>query len=254
MLHPECLAGRIAYLRAQLDALDFAVFPMLTFCERPGDRDILWNIDKPVPDLVRFLRLDVAWSITSSIWKSQAVKSFGAFDVSLPGWQDWQLHVVALLESLRYARAPSQPDSYCRAHGGRQISKSAELVTHVSPKTKYLKFLMTKYHNKLRGDETLRAAAAGLMWYQIVQLERAGMLAVAVSYWWSTYRLGYINGRIASEGILALLTHGKPGASLAWAAVRRWPNGIANSIDRSTCHTMNLTSSTYETGAIKPPY
>jgi glycosyltransferase involved in cell wall biosynthesis len=239
LLHPECLAKRIAFLAARRDALDFAVFPTLTFRDRPGDCDILWNIEKPIPDLLRYLRLDIPWSTTASIWRSEAVKSFGGFEESLPGWQDWQVHVVALLESLRYARGPSEPDSYWRGHGDQQISDAAGLATHVEPKTKYLLVLMKKYHDKLHTDEALRSATAGLMWYQVVQLERAGMLGEALRFWWRTRRLNYINGRILREGAIALVAHGKPGGSLAWEAVRRWPNDIVNSIDRTTCHAVS---------------
>lgn len=255
LLHRECLAGRIAFLAARGDELDFAVFPMLTFHDRPGDRDILWNIDKPVPDLLRFLRLDIPWSVTSSVWKAEAVMSLGGFEESLPGWQDWQIHVVALLESLRYARAPSHPDSYWRGHAGQQISHGASLPTHLFPKTKYLMSLLEKYRDRLHADESLRSAAAGLMWYQVVQLERADMLGSALRFWWRTWRLDYITSKFLYEGVMALLAHGKPGGARAWSAVGRWPKDIVSSIDRSTCHAVSLNSQFDRAAAVQasPP-
>jgi glycosyltransferase involved in cell wall biosynthesis len=236
LLHPNCLASRVEFVAGRDGALDFAVFPTLIFRQRPGDADILWNIDKPVADLVRFLRLDVPWSIVGPIWRAAALRSIGGFDESLPGWQDWQVHVLALLEGLRFERSFSPPDCYVRAHAGLKISSLADQVSHVEAKTRYLLALMEKYRGRLLVDRSLRDAVAGLMWFQVTQLERAGRLRVGLRFWWCAWRLKFIDSRIFRDGACALILHGKPGGSFAWTAVRYWPDSIVRSVDTSTCH------------------
>lgn len=240
LLHPECLERRLKFMRTEGEIADLGIFPTLTFYERPGDRDILWNVDKPTPDLLRFLRLDVAWSTAGAFWRSEAIRSIGGFDENLPGWQDWQVHIVALLEGLNCVRAGGPADSYWRDHGGEQISKGAGTLAHVVPKSNFLIRLMEKYVITLQADPLLRPAAAGLMWRQVVHLDCLGRKTQAMSFWRCVWRLGYVSFNVWLEGAVALLLHGQPGGRLVWSRVARWPSNIVGSIDRSTCQVVSL--------------
>lgn len=242
LLHPDCLLNRVSFMEDKGAELDFAVFPTLTFSEYPGDSDILWNIHKPLPDLLRFLRLDSAWSITGPIWRTSAIREIGAFDENLPGWQDWQLHVLALLKNLKYTWCALSADAYCRKQGSGQIGNMAGSIQHIEAKTRFLLKLLAGQSESLLGDEALRAASVGLVWYQVIQLECAGRRAGALHYWRSLYRLGYVSRRIWLEGALALMWHGKAGGSLFWQRVKEWPKERVLPVDRSTCHSVRLES------------
>jgi glycosyltransferase involved in cell wall biosynthesis len=244
LLHPDCLSARLDFMKRKGAALDFAVFPTLMFARRPGDSDKQWDVDKSTPDLLRYLKLDVVWPINGPLWRSQAVKTISAFDETLPGWQDWQLHVVALLEGLRYAKAVTEADCYVRKHEGEQISKGAGSAAHIVPKTVYLMRLMETYRGNLLADPALREASAGLMWHQSVWLDGVGRKGLALAFWRRSWRLGYIGARVWLEGSAALVLHGRPGGSLAWRALRRWPTALADAVDQSTCHTVSLAETT----------
>ena len=239
LLAPDCLEGRLAFVGGG-DAPELSVFPTLTFQTRPGDRDILWNIDKDVPDLLRLLRLDIPWSTTASFWRADTIRRIGGFAESLPGWQDWQVHIVAMLEGVRAVRDSRRPDSYWRAHGEGQISDQAEKPSHIAAKTDYLMQLLEKYRAQLTGDPALQAASAGLLWYQLVQLERAGRLLPALRHWGRGRRLGYLGAKHWCEGAAALALHGWPGGRVAWSAVAGWSEDAVGRFDRSTCHLVSV--------------
>lgn len=236
LLHPFCLKRRVSFMTEHGAELDIAVFPAMLFRKTPGDSDKLWNIDKLAPDLLRFLKLDVVWPISGPLWRNSAVQSIGAFEETLPGWQDWQIHVVALLKGLRYVKASMPVDSFVRQHMGEQISESAGSAEHVVAKMQYLLKLMEDWHDRLTADAALRAAAAGLVWNQATQLERSGLLRNALRSWWRVWQSSYISTDIWIEGSMALIVHGKPGGSIAWRKVANWPRSAIDIIDRSTLH------------------
>jgi len=118
LLTPGCVAHRVDTLLRHPE-LDFVVFPTLQFYEKPGDCQVLWNIDRPgVSDLDRFLWQDVPWSIMGPIWRREALLRLGGFTEELRTFQDWELHLRACIQSLRYAKA-GKPDNYWRHPGKR---------------------------------------------------------------------------------------------------------------------------------------
>ncbi|AFZ29471.1 glycosyl transferase family 2 [Gloeocapsa sp. PCC 7428] len=104
-LAPHCLEKRVAIMDNHPD-LDFGVFACQVFCDRPGDRALLWNRETQDQenDLDRFLSLDVPWQTTSPIWKKEALQRLGSWDESLIIWQDWEFHLRALVKGLKYKR------------------------------------------------------------------------------------------------------------------------------------------------------
>jgi glycosyltransferase involved in cell wall biosynthesis len=130
VLSPACLATR-ARILAEHSSSDFAVFQTGCFVDTPGDSRTVWNVPKSEPDLLRFLRLDAPWSITGPIWRRAALLRIGGFDESLPGWQDWQVHVIALLERQNYFRSDAAIDCFCCLSGADKVSSKASTLAHL---------------------------------------------------------------------------------------------------------------------------
>ena len=233
LLDPSCLAGRLAFVGDGV-VPELSVFPTLMFQICPGDKNILWNVDKEAPDLLRLLCLDIPWSTTAAFWRADTIRRIGGFEESLPGWQDWQVHTVAMLEGVRAIRGDRRPDSYWRSHAEDQISNQAENPSHLVAKTGYLMYLMDAYQARLTCDPALRAAAAGLLWHLLVQLESAGHQMQAMRYWGRARQLSYINAKHWCNGIMALFLHGRPGGRIAWSAIAKWSKSNVGVIDRST--------------------
>lgn len=233
LLGASCLAARRQHVQADRDT-DLLVFQMEGFADAPGDLGIVWNTDKPEPDLLRFLRLDAPWAVTGPIWRKAAFLKIGGFEESLPSWQDWQVHTCALLEGLRYRKIGGAPDSYFRLSGGDKIAAKTLNLDHLLPKVDYIVRLFERHAATLRADEDLRQAGVGLLWALLIDLEAAGLGGRALSLWGRLHAARFIGRRMWLEGIAALSLHGRPGGGLAWRQVGRWPAAVTRSIDRST--------------------
>lgn len=112
LLAPHCLEQRVPVMQAD-PSLDFAVFPCECFCKTPGDRGVLWNIPTSENDLDRFLRLDVPWQTTSPIWKRHSINTLLPWPEDVPVGQDWEFHIRALLNRMKYV-CTGQVDHYWR--------------------------------------------------------------------------------------------------------------------------------------------
>jgi glycosyltransferase involved in cell wall biosynthesis len=232
LLEPSCAENRLAKFDEHPDC-DFVVFRVQGFSQG-YDARIAYNIDKPEADLLRFLRLDNPWCVCGPLWKRRALLDIGGFDESLPSWQDWQLHVMALLAGKRYVKVSNPPDTLIRIEGDDRIGHRAWDAEHVRAQAKFVARLLQRYAARLVPDPNLRSACTGLMWHLIVRMQQLGFFPEAVAHWGGLRHLRYIGFRIWCEGTLALLFHGRPGGRLFWRRVGHWPSGISRSVDRST--------------------
>ncbi|MCS7035005.1 MAG: glycosyltransferase family 2 protein [Phycisphaerae bacterium] len=103
LLAPFCLENRLRIMQSNPE-LDFAVFPCELFRRTPGDTALLWNADTGENDLDRFLRHDVPWQTTGPIWRKASLSKVGPWDEQARSAQDWEFHVRAVLQGLRYQR------------------------------------------------------------------------------------------------------------------------------------------------------
>lgn len=120
-LAPHALENRVKQMQ-QHPELDYGVFPCVLFQDKPGDMNVLWNIDKSVDDIDRFLCLDVPWQTASPIWRKEAIAKLGLWHDELPRWQDWEYHLRALVLGLKYKKF-STPDCFWRVANPQKKAK-----------------------------------------------------------------------------------------------------------------------------------
>jgi glycosyltransferase involved in cell wall biosynthesis len=124
ILAPHCLQQRIQVMKENPN-LDFAVFKMQFFKEKPGDDSRVWNIETKEDTLQRFLNLDAVWQTSGPIWKKTALKKIGGFDEVLHCWQDIDIHLKALINSLQYEiRYDLSVDCFYRKNAEGTISQT----------------------------------------------------------------------------------------------------------------------------------
>jgi glycosyltransferase involved in cell wall biosynthesis len=128
VLAPNCLRRRIEVISSHPE-LDCVVFQCHLFREQPGDTALVWNTDVPLPDLDRFLLLDVVWQTSGPIWRRAALTRIGPWNENLERWQDWEFHVRALCHQLRYIKCP-ETDYYFRMPTGDRESIGAGWLAH----------------------------------------------------------------------------------------------------------------------------
>jgi glycosyltransferase involved in cell wall biosynthesis len=100
-LAPTCLEYRHQLMEAAPE-LDFGIFLCAFFEQVPGDYAMLWNSQKALPDLDRWLGWDSPWQTACPIWRRRAVERIGPWNEDLPSLQDFDFHIRALLSNLHY--------------------------------------------------------------------------------------------------------------------------------------------------------
>ncbi|TAD86465.1 MAG: glycosyltransferase family 2 protein [Bacteroidetes bacterium] len=116
LLSPNCLEYRLQ-LAATQPKQDFYVTHTALFSKKLGDTHLLWNLlNKPnLPDLMRFASLDTPWSPNAVLWRKAFFNSIGGWNETLKCWQDWELHIRAIVNAGSYAKDPhTVADNYYR--------------------------------------------------------------------------------------------------------------------------------------------
>jgi GT2 family glycosyltransferase len=102
---------------------DAWIFPVQVFYNTPGDSKLLWNVFNENNDLDRFLNADPPWHTSSPVWKKNSFLNTGGFDEELLCWQDWEIHLRALILGIKYEKIKQKPDIFYRMHLGDAIRK-----------------------------------------------------------------------------------------------------------------------------------
>lgn len=119
----------------------------------PGDKKVLFNVATAENPLDRFLKLDVPWQTTAPTWPRETLAGVGGFDLSLPSWQDWELHVRALIKGVKF-QFHSQSDYYYRLkEPGKTTNKQMTDRHHLEHGVR----LMTKVERLLADHHQLTA-------------------------------------------------------------------------------------------------
>jgi GT2 family glycosyltransferase len=116
LLAPFCIEQRLRCMQENPE-LDFAIFPSLFFENKPGDLNLLWNIDKDTDELTRQFHQDAICQGTGVIWRKSSFNRIGQWDVSLSIWQDIDLFLRAYIQGYKYQKFFAlEPDFYYRRH------------------------------------------------------------------------------------------------------------------------------------------
>ncbi len=153
--------------------LDFAVFQTELFERNPGDLQLLWNIQKKRDTLTRFLEFDVPWPICGPVWRRNAIQRIGGFLESLSSSQDWELHVRALANGLRYQWL-DPVNAYVRVAGQGHQSITTEAVSRFDPKSRLQMWQHVvstlSAHERITAERRKVLAAT---WFQLANQARA---------------------------------------------------------------------------------
>ncbi len=130
LLAPHCLETRAAVMRDS--GLDFAVFTMQVFHERPGDDPRRWvpQTKRPLED---FLRHELPWQTMQPMWDRGFLQRLGGFDTAFPRHQDVEMHTRALLQAgVRFRLVAGEPDCFYRIAEERKVFDPALLLEKFS--------------------------------------------------------------------------------------------------------------------------
>jgi len=115
-LAKHCLGTRCQYMESRPD-LDFAVFPLESFSESPGDKGEIFNTycEDQADYLHLFLQDEAPWQTTCPIWKKDFYLKIGGFNEAFLVKTDPELHSRALLlHNPRFEVVEATPDCYYR--------------------------------------------------------------------------------------------------------------------------------------------
>ncbi|QJD97368.1 glycosyltransferase family 2 protein [Mucilaginibacter robiniae] len=144
LLGSHCLSNRLAFAE-QNPGYNYYCFATAVFKKVPYDTDKLWNyLNTNDNDLIRFLRQDMPWHTSGVLWKREVLQAIKGWDEKVSIWQDWDLHVNALLnKKLTYLKSTNEAvDSFYRKDNSEKAISSTEYAGK-SFKTKL--YLIEKY-------------------------------------------------------------------------------------------------------------
>jgi glycosyltransferase involved in cell wall biosynthesis len=197
-LGPKCLEQRNRILQANPE-LDFGVFPTLLFRETAGDTKILWNVQTAESDLDRFLFLDIPWQTGGVLWRRSGLKKIGEWREGLPSWQDWEMHLRALIEGLRYEWLGT-PDSYWRMPRSDSLWNQTKEATHLEARLELLDAIRESLQRAGKLGPRQKDLLAGLYfwharaWYS--KRRRGRAIGAWARAWWHQL----VSGRRFLEG------------------------------------------------------
>jgi glycosyltransferase involved in cell wall biosynthesis len=205
LLSQTCLEHRIAAMDSAPDC-GFGVYQTELFTHVIGDRQVLWNAYTDSNDLHRFLSLDTVWITTGPIWRKQAVTQLGGFDENALSFQDWAIHVRALIAGIKYFKEPVR-DNFHRFQYDQANTIYAVAGSHPDHlKSHEELFAKTVHDLQLAGllDRETRWRAAGMFWWLTTRWRAQSNAQAADRVWDKTANLGLCSRRQYLEGCLIL--------------------------------------------------
>lgn len=163
LLAPFALEQRYALISSA--KVDFVVFPMLLFQEKPFDMMLLQNTETGEDYIDRFLNRDLPWVISGPLWSKSALEKIGGLNEDLPGFQDMELNIKALISGASHrVKLDAVPDNYYRQHKTDTIGASRDQPHHYRAQLLLIKQLndLLIQNNQLNAKRKLLLAQYGL--------------------------------------------------------------------------------------------
>lgn len=175
VLAEYCLQKRIGQIQINKD-LDFLAFSTALFEKEIYDAKYYWNFPAGNEStLSRFLRMDVLWQTSGCIYKKEFLKNLNALTPNRKFWQDYELHLKALLISNSYKiNFTLKPDVYIRIGDSNSLSRSTPFTGDLKILIERINFLEEIYDfaqkagNKLTESESF--SLFSFQYYLIMQL------------------------------------------------------------------------------------
>ncbi|OQA04691.1 MAG: GalNAc(5)-diNAcBac-PP-undecaprenol beta-1,3-glucosyltransferase [bacterium ADurb.Bin400] len=129
ILLPIALENRVQIMDNN-SKIDFAVFPYYVFRKTIGDKGSACRLmPSESSALDRFLACHTPWQTTGPIWRRKSLDKIGGWAEDLPSWQDWDLHIRALLGDMNY-KVVNEPDYYWRITRTGSITWASVFLPH----------------------------------------------------------------------------------------------------------------------------
>lgn len=118
LLLKTTLEERVNHVNRDKDA-NMYIFHTGLFYEAVGDCDRIWNVlnkggTSNLNLILRFIDQDLPWHTTGVLWKKEYINKIGKWNEELLAWQDWEIHLRALLFNPRLAFSKNPPDNFYR--------------------------------------------------------------------------------------------------------------------------------------------
>jgi glycosyltransferase involved in cell wall biosynthesis len=186
LLMPQCLENRVATMKRNQD-LDYAIWTAQMFYDKPGDCELLFKLDNSGDHLERFLRLDPPWQTTGVIWPRASLEAVGLWNENLPSWQDWELHLRALVSGMKYLWF-QEPDYFFRTAAPDTTWTSLSSKEHSDPQhLEMAEFLLDDVRKLLLQESCLttdkRDALGGIYFVLAERWKKLGNQEKARSVW-----------------------------------------------------------------------
>lgn len=120
ILAPFALEQRVSIFNQTHKKLQAVVAPTIVFNTIPGDLSDVWNKLYQQQDVLhRFVIGDVPWHTMGTLWDKAFLNEIGGWDETLASYQDWELHLRALLKGMSYKQI-TEYDNFYRTHSDAQ--------------------------------------------------------------------------------------------------------------------------------------
>ncbi|WP_136669275.1 glycosyltransferase family A protein [Flavobacterium sp. H122] len=149
LLVESALDERMMFVKK--NEFDLLINNTATFKREIGDSELLWNIfdtkDSITDLLKRFLNNDMPWQTNGATWSKDFFKKTGGWNEKLSAWQDWEIHIRALLLNPKILHLNPFPDTYYRLESNNSIKDGIKEVKYYRS-VRYALFSVCKSINR----------------------------------------------------------------------------------------------------------
>lgn len=152
LLLEECVAQRIDCLTTE-GAYDMLIFPTGTFKKKLGDSNTIWNIpfqssENHLSLVRRFINQDMPWQTGGVLWRKFFFEKVGKWNETLKVWQDWELHLRALMAGPALKIYNSIPDNFYRRKVEGSIASRANTLSYFYEVSRTIIVVYNEPHKK----------------------------------------------------------------------------------------------------------